>query len=984
MCCGKLSLRNWCLYKQIENLGTMKRLNYTKIPVFTLLFLFCFTIVNKSRAQVNVVANQTANALAMKLVGNGVQVFNATLVCPTNANGIFTVVTSNLGLDSGIVLTSGQAATVGATQGINGPNTGAGPSAANGAPGDADLNTVLSNITTFDACKLEFDFLPAGDTVKFDYIFASTEYQSFSCSSFNDVFGFFISGPGITGNVNIAKIPGTTIPITVNSTTGVPTNPGPLCTGMGPGSPFSQYYVNNAAGATITYRGFTTIFTAIAAVTPCSTYHLKLAIADASDGILDSGVFLKAGSLTSNAVSVTPQGGGGLTAPVPYCVRGCLPGHFVFNRPVATNNPLTIHYQIAGTAVNGVDYSTISDSVVIPAGQTSTMLNIFGLPANPPTGPVSVKLRIFSPYTCSTPVIIDSAVLFIYDSIYVNIITPDTAVCKYTSVDLVAQGDTLLAYSWTPAIWIDSPLSATPTVTPQQTTTYTVAATIPNSGCPPAHDHITVTIKEEPDVNLGPDVTTCLGVPIQFNATVTPTTQSYIYTWSPGTNLSSTTIANPIATPTADITYVLEADPGVGAGCKGYDTVFVHILPNDIFLYNHDTAICKGNVVQINALGDPEFTYTWTPSLGVSDTAIINPIISPDTTQKYTLTASFPSCPNIVKTINIDVQPNPQVWVGPDREKCQWDTIHLQGIVSPNYPFYSYNWTPAGGIDFPTKPNIVFSGQANVMPLTLTVTTPAGCVGFDDLDITVHKGNFATLSPTDTGICPRDSVHLRVTGGVLFDWTSGLYLTDSTVQSPVAFPVTSINYSLLTTDQFGCLDTLLAHITVHPDAVLDLGEDVELYPGESVQMDPKGNGLYFQWFPPLGLSATNIANPIAQPDVNTRYFVQAATEWGCRAIDSVDIIVNNESVLDVPNAFSPGNNLNGEIKIVRRGIASLKYFRIFNRWGTKVFETTDIDKGWNGQLNGEPQPMGVYVYTVEAVTNTGKRFIKQGNITLIR
>ena len=441
-------------------------------------FFLCLLINGVSYGQVNVAPNQTANALSQKLVGNGVQVFNATLNCPGNANGIFTVVTSNLGLDSGIVLTSGQAATVGTTQGVNGANTGSGPSMSNNVGGDPDLNNVLAGITSYDACVLEFDFLPAGDTVKFDYLFASTEYQGFSCTNFNDVFGFFISGPGIIGNNNIAKIPGTSIPICVNSTTGVTAVPGPLCTNMGPGSPFSMYYINNMGGTTITYGGFTHIFTAISAVTPCSTYHLKLAIADGSDHILDSGVFLKAGSLTSNAVTITPVGGGGLSSPQPYCVRGCLPGQFVFNRPIANPNALTIHYQIAGTAVNGTDYSTILDSVVIPPGLLSTTLNINGLIVSPATGVKTVKLLILNPYSCSVSSIIDSAELQIYDSFLVNITNNDTMVCRYTPVHMHVTGDTLLAFSWTPVQWVDSPLVRNPTMSSGATTTYTVAATI--------------------------------------------------------------------------------------------------------------------------------------------------------------------------------------------------------------------------------------------------------------------------------------------------------------------------------------------------------------------------------------------------------------------------------------------------------------------------------------------------------------------------
>jgi hypothetical protein len=112
--------------------------------------------------------------------------------------------------------------------------------------------------------------------------------------------------------------------------------------------------------------------------------------------------------------------------------------------------------------------------------------------------------------------------------------------------------------------------------------------------------------------------------------------------------------------------------------------------------------------------------------------------------------------------------------------------------------------------------------------------------------------------------------------------------------------------------------------------------------------------------------------------------VTGVTENGCIATDSIDVYVSLESILDVPNAFSPGSQPNAEIKIVRRGLATLKYFRIFNRWGVKVFETSNIDEGWDGQYNGSPQPMGVYVYMLEAYTNTGRRIVKQGNITLLR
>jgi gliding motility-associated-like protein len=100
--------------------------------------------------------------------------------------------------------------------------------------------------------------------------------------------------------------------------------------------------------------------------------------------------------------------------------------------------------------------------------------------------------------------------------------------------------------------------------------------------------------------------------------------------------------------------------------------------------------------------------------------------------------------------------------------------------------------------------------------------------------------------------------------------------------------------------------------------------------------------------------------------------------------DSITLIVDQSTLLAVPNAFTPGNGVNNEFKILKRGIATLNYFRIFNRWGELIFETNNIDQGWNGDYKGAPQPFGVYVWMVEAVASDGTIFTKQGNVTLLR
>jgi gliding motility-associated-like protein len=188
----------------------------------------------------------------------------------------------------------------------------------------------------------------------------------------------------------------------------------------------------------------------------------------------------------------------------------------------------------------------------------------------------------------------------------------------------------------------------------------------------------------------------------------------------------------------------------------------------------------------------------------------------------------------------------------------------------------------------------------------------------------------------------------------------------------------------MVTNKYGCTDTAQVTLNVHPGAVLHIGDSVTLYPGESIQLNPQTNCTSFTWFPPAGLDNAYIPNPVASPQISTKYIVHGVTEWGCKAVDSIDIYVNPETLLTLPNAFTPGNGPNGEFKIIKRGIATLRYFRIWDRWGVKVFETSDIDKGWDGTYNGKPQPFGVFVYEVGAVTSTGRDFVKHGNVTLVR
>ncbi len=504
-------------------LNVMKKI-YRKIVCVAL----CSMAAAVSYAQLTITANQTATVLAQNLAGAGVTVLNANLACAGQANGTFTAIASNLGISNGIVLTTGQATAVaGAEAGVTSFN--------NNTTGDPALQTLSGAATTKDACILQFDLVPKGDTIKFDYVFGSEEYINSICGPYNDAFAFFISGPGITGTVNMARVPGTNIPVAVNSiNSGIPGLYGslPNCTAMGLGSPFTAYYNNNAGGATVAYRGLTTVLTAAQVVTPCDTYHLKLTVADAVNGLYDSGVFIKAGSLQSTtfAADITaPLTIGGL----PTIYKGCAPATVTFSRSVIKPTPQTLTYQIAGTALNGIDYTLLPGSVVIPANAAQTTLTIAGL-VTPPAGMKTLKLYLNSPYNCSGAAeIVDSVEVHLLDMPTAAIVTPDTAVCVGSGVQLRVNGDNSLQYSWTPATGLNNAAVKEPYATPAASTTYQMTAIIPGSGCTPITGTVEISVFLAPAfTDAGEDIFVCEHTPVSITPAINPDDASFSYEWT--------------------------------------------------------------------------------------------------------------------------------------------------------------------------------------------------------------------------------------------------------------------------------------------------------------------------------------------------------------------------------------------------------------------------------------------------------------------
>jgi gliding motility-associated-like protein len=504
--------------------------------------LFIFTTVNV-QAQLEVDDSATPEELAASLVGEGVTISGVTMDCPSGAYGFFECVDCNVGIGNGILLTSGS------VDNAVGPNNSSGASTSNFAPGDADLDGIPGVLGTNDACVLEFDLTVTSDTIRFNYSFGSEEYLEY-VGSFNDVFAFYISGPGIVGTENLALIPGTETIVSINNVNDVDNSEYYNINGTGFNPPFNtdDYYIQ--------YDGFTTVLEAKRSVIPCETYHLKMAIADDLDDALDSGVFIEAGSLTSPGVNLSYETN---IDGYPYIIEGCNDGTLTFELSFAPTDTFVVSMNVAGTAEDGSDYDMETELTFYP-GDTLIIIPIVGIEDGIDEGVETITISLDA--GCITG-IDDSLVLYIYDAVPLTI-SPDTLICPGSEATLIASGAD--SYVWTPDATLSDPTSAETDASTTTETTYTVTGTL--ASCVNTAE-TTVSI-QGPTAYAGEDTTIILGESAFLEAE-----GGVDYSWSPASSLSDANIANPVASP--DITTVYTVTVTTEIGCEFTDQVTVFV-----------------------------------------------------------------------------------------------------------------------------------------------------------------------------------------------------------------------------------------------------------------------------------------------------------------------------------------------------------------------------------------------------------------------
>lgn len=265
-----------------------------------------------------------------------------------------------------------------------------------------------------------------------------------------------------------------------------------------------------------------------------------------------------------------------------------------------------------------------------------------------------------------------------------------------------------------------------------------------------------------------------------------------------------------------------------------------------------------------------------------------------------------------------------------------------------------------------------------------------GCTTAQDANVTFTSDIIVSTMP-DTTLCTGQSVALATTSnGQAFSWLPQNGLDNASVLEPVASPETTTEYVITATKGF-CTQTDTVRVTVSPKIEVNVTPDALIEYNVPFQLNATSPQIRnyaaatFLWTPAIGLNNANIQSPVAVLRENQSYTVDVVSETGCKGTGQVNLSITRQESIIIPTAFSPNRDGKNEVLVpVVNDIESIRYFRIFNRWGQVVFFTNQLNTGWDGSFNGSTAVSGNYVWEIEGVSTKGKIISKKGAVMLLQ
>ena len=512
----------------------------------------------------------------------------------------------------------------------------------------------------------------------------------------------------------------------------------------------------------------------------------------------------------------------------------------------------------------------------------------------------------------------DTMIVFVNSSLFASA-GADQAVCAGDSVTLGGSptgngGTSPYTYSWTPSTGLSNAAAANPKAAPASNTTYIVQVTDASSAT--AQDTVVVTVHSKPTASAGADKFILAGQSIGIGGSPTASggTGPYTYSWSPVAGLDSPALANPTATVTSTKTYIVTVIDA--NGCSNKDTVKVNSKVVLVANAGADKNILPGQSVQIGIStaatgGYPGYTYSWSPSTGLSNALIKMPVATPAATTSYVLTATDTKGFTDTDTMTVFVGSIATANAGADKQICLGESTTIGGAptaATGNAPF-TYSWTPTTGLNDPTAANPTAS-PTTTTTYVVHLTDSGSNTDTDTVVVTVNPNPTANAG-ADKEICASASTAIggspTATGGTpsyTYSWTPATGLDNAASANPNAAPSSTTTYVVLVSDAKGCSDTDTMTVTVNPAPVANAGSDVEicLNAGTAIGGSPSASSgtapFTYAWTPATGLNDATSANPVASPSATTSYILTVTDAKGCTDSDTMLVSVNPKPTAD--------------------------------------------------------------------------------------
>ncbi len=484
----------------------------------------------------------------------------------------------------------------------------------------------------------------------------------------------------------------------------------------------------------------------------------------------------------------------------------------------------------------------------------------------------------------------------------------------------------------------------------------------------------------------------CLPTPVTFTNTSSGATG---YLWDFGDNTTSTATSPTHVYPGPGV-YTVTLIASNAATCNQADTTSRQVVVLGAGSYAlPDTIVCAGGSVQIGVLPIPEpgITYQWTPATGLSNPGVPNPIATPAQTTLYTLTVSNGLCTSTASQL-VTVS-NGLIDAGADQDLCGPNAIAnltANGFGGANL----FQWSSNAA--FTDTLNAPLTDSTAAVPLngsTWFYVRPldGACGGLDSVRVNVELA-----APSITGdllICADQTATLQLNGteaGSSITWspTEDIDGGQGTPMVTVS-PSVSTLYTVNVQSPAGCTWSGSATVSVSTVNAAEVNASVDepvVIVGTTVNLlATPSSGVSYAWSPAGAVSDPTIAAPTAVVNATTT-FVVVVSDSICTVADSVTVRVFefacDEPDIFVPNAFTPNADGNNDVLFVRGRYITALEFKVFDRWGELVFETTDQAKGWDATFKGKPVDPAVFVYWLKVECEGGQTFFKKGNVTVIR